>query len=68
MRTLVRAVSALLLLAVAAPALPCGEAKSAQASASVDQAKKQAVAKSDAKKAGVKSKVQAEKEKTAAAN
>ena len=68
MRTLIRAVSALALLAVAAPALPCGEAKSAQATTTVGQEKKQAVVKSDVKKAGAKSKTQSEKEKAAAAN
>ena len=68
MKMLVRAVSALSLLAVAAPALPCGEAKSTQASATAGQEKNQAVAKSDVKKAGAKSKTQSVKEKAAAPN
>jgi hypothetical protein len=68
MNHFVRAVSVLVLLAVAAPALPCGDKASTTASnePSTSQEKKQAVAKSDVKKAGAKAKASSEQKKTAA--
>jgi hypothetical protein len=59
MKLVVRALSALALLAVASPALPCGDkaethASTAKPSASSTTTDKQAVAKSDAKKADAK--------------
>lgn len=68
MKLFVRTVSALALLAVAAPALPCGDKASTTASnePSASQEKKQAVAKSDAKKADAKAKASSEQKKTAA--
>ena len=69
MKLALRDISALALLAFAAPALPCGEAKQTHASnaAQADQ-KKQAVAKSDVKKSAVKSKGQPQKDKGTASN
>ena len=55
MKHLLRATSALALLAFAAPALPCGDkATTASSEKSTTSEKKQAVAKSDAKKSVTK--------------
>ena len=57
MKHLLRATSALALLAFAAPALPCGDkATTASSEKSTTSEKKQAVAKSDAKKSVTKEK------------
>jgi hypothetical protein len=58
MKLVVRALSALALIAVASPALPCGDKQDTHASSAKPSASsttdKQAVAKSDAKKADTK--------------
>jgi hypothetical protein len=71
MKHVIRALSALALVAVAAPALPCGDKAETHASTTKPSASatsdKQAVAKSDAKKADAK-KGEASKQKTTATN
>ena len=60
MKHLLRATSALALLAFAAPALPCGDkATTSSTEKSATSEKKQAVAKSDAKKSITKEKAAA---------
>jgi hypothetical protein len=66
MKHILRAVSALALVAFATPALPCGDkATTASTETSAAPAKKQAVAKSDAKKTTAKEKAAQSKTKTA---
>ena len=59
MKHLLRATSALALLAFAAPALPCGDKATTTTEKSATSEKKQAVAKSDAKKSITKEKAAA---------
>jgi len=56
MKHLLRATSALALLAFAAPALPCGDKATTASEKSTTSEKKGAVAKSDAKKPAAKEK------------
>ncbi len=56
MKHLLRATSTLALLAFAAPALPCGDKATTTAEKSTTSEKKEAVAKSDAKKPATKEK------------
>jgi hypothetical protein len=69
MKIAVRAISALVMLAFAAPALPCGDAKQSLASSAAQaEPKDEAVAKSDTKKSEAKPKAEAEKDQGVASN